>query len=133
MKILRIKWQRLVDTSGDTCPRCRETGQAVDSAVEKLERALAPLGIQVEAQMTEISPETFAENPIESNKIRINGRLLEEWLGGTTGTSPCCDACGDAECRTTTIAGATYEAIPEHLIVQAGLMAAAPLGSNLYS
>ncbi len=55
----------------------------------------------------------------------IDGIPIEIWLGGTTNTSKCCGACGDSECRTINIAGRSYEAIPEHLIIRAGLLAAA--------
>ena len=32
MKTLTIRWQRLVDESGQTCTRCKETGGAVETA-----------------------------------------------------------------------------------------------------
>jgi Domain of unknown function (DUF2703) len=126
-KTLKIEWQRLVDQSGDTCQRCNETGKSLDSAFAKLSQALAPVGIQVMTVKSKISPRAFKKDPTKSNEIRINRKSLEEWLGGMTGTSSCCDVCGDAECRTTTTAGGTYEAIPENLILQAGLLATASL------
>ncbi len=93
MRVLTIKWQRLIE-GGETCPRCGDTGTEVQKAAEMLRRALAP-------------------------------RSIEEWLGGTTGQSPCCDVCGPNDCRTVTVDGQTYEAIPADLIVRAGLLAAA--------
>jgi hypothetical protein len=32
MKTLTIRWQRLVDISGQTCTRCKETGGAAETA-----------------------------------------------------------------------------------------------------
>ena len=39
----------------------------------------------------------------------------------------CCDACGDAECRTLEIDGTSHEVVPEALLVRAGLIAASQL------
>jgi hypothetical protein len=52
---------------------------------------------------------------------------LEHWLGATTGASRCCSVCGETECRTLEVDGASFEAVPERLIVKAGLAAAASL------
>lgn len=127
MQTLCIEWKRLVDAAGNTCPRCRDTGRAIDSAFLKLAKSLKPLGIRVTIRKRKISPSAFSKNPTYSNEIRIQGKPLENWLNAETGTSPCCDACGDAECRTTVVDGAAYEAIPENMILRAGLLAAVSL------
>lgn len=77
--------------------------------------------------MKELSNAEFRADPGESNRIWIAGRPLEEWLGASTGSSPCCDQCGDDPCRTVEVDGVTLEAIPAEVIVRAGLMAAADL------
>ena len=41
--------------------------------------------------------------------------------------SQCCSVCGDNSCRTLQVDGKTYEAVPETLIVKAGLAAASTL------
>ena len=69
----------------------------------------------------------FASDPLQSNRIWIGGRLLEEWIGGTEGQSRCCEVCGEFDCRTISVVNDTYEAIPEELIVKASLLAAAAL------
>jgi anti-sigma factor RsiW len=123
MKNLSITWQRLVDESGSTCPRCAGTEQEMQRAVERLRTALEPLGVQPVLETREIAPATFMQQPDQSNRIWIGGRPLEDWLGARTGSSRCCDACGDEECRTLEINGASHEVIPEALVVRAGLIA----------
>ncbi|MBM9530217.1 DUF2703 domain-containing protein [Desulfoprunum benzoelyticum] len=48
MRILTIRWQRLVDEKGRTCPRCQSTGDTVSNTFQKIEKALAELGIAVD-------------------------------------------------------------------------------------
>lgn len=127
MKTLTVVWQRLVDAGGSTCPRCGATQQAVERTVERLKAALEPLGVTPVLEACEIAPTAFQAQPLESNRIWIAGRPLEDWLQGTSGASRCCDACGDADCRTVEVDGATYEAIPESLLVRAALIAASQL------
>jgi hypothetical protein len=129
MKTLTIKWQRLVE-GGETCPRCGDTGMEVRRAAETLGRALAPLGIDVVLEEAELGLEEFKRQPLESNRILIGGRPIEEWPGGTAGQSPCCDVCGPNDCRTLTVDGQTHEAIPADLVVRAGLLAAAGLTAS---
>lgn len=57
----------------------------------------------------------------------IDGKPMEEWLGATAGSSPCCEVCGDLPCRTMELDGQTFEVIPEELIVKAGIIAASGL------
>ena len=127
MKALQVRWQRLVDDSNQTCARCGSTGAAVERAVEMLKRSLRELEIDVVLKTEALDPAAFARDPLESNRIWIGGLPIEWWLSASSGTSRCCDACGDADCRTMTVDGRTYEAIPVELIVKAGLLAAARL------
>lgn len=124
MKTLTIQWQRLVE-GGETCPRCGDTGTEVRKAAADLGKALSPLGIVVVLEEVEISLAEFNRQPLESNRILLDGRPLEDWLGGESGQSPCCDVCGPNDCRTVTVDGQSYEAIPSDLIVRTGLLAAA--------
>lgn len=124
MKTLPILWQRLVSRRGTTCPRCAGTGEEVERAIGRLTRVLAPMGIEPRLETREIDEGTFLEQPLESNRILIAGKSIEEWLGGQTGSSKCCEECGDNECRTVEVAGQTYEVIPEDLLVRAGIIAA---------
>lgn len=127
MKTLPIVWQRLVTTAGATCPRCQGTEAEVLRAVARLERALAPLGMRPTLETREIDEHAFRDRPLESNRIWIAGRPMEEWLQGTVGSSACCNECGDRECRTLDVEGARYEVIPEQVLVRAALIAASRL------
>ncbi|MFZ2624388.1 MAG: DUF2703 domain-containing protein [Propionibacterium sp.] len=126
MKTLTIDWQRLVE-AGKTCPRCGDTGGQVRQAAATLGQTLAPLGIEVHLREGQLSVDEFGRAPLESNRILLKGRTLEEWIGAQTGQSPCCEVCGPNDCRTVTLEGATYESIPADLVVRAGLLAAAEL------
>jgi hypothetical protein len=123
---LTITWERLVE-GGETCPRCGATEEELDKAVGQLKAALEPLGIAVVFQKEELTLEAFKAAPTASNRIRLNGRLMEDWLGGESGASACCDVCGDEECRTVVVDGEEHEAVPAALIVRAGLAAASAL------
>jgi len=125
-KILTIKWQRLL-YDGQTCPRCGSTGDEVEKAVMTLRQSLTPLGIVVVLEKGELSEEEFKRDTLRSNEIRVGGRMLEDWLGATTGQSECCDVCGPNDCRTVEVRGESHEVVPAELIVKAGLLAAAEL------
>lgn len=127
MKTLPILWQRLVSAQGTTCPRCHSTGDEVQRAVDKLKQALKPLGVMPALQIREIDEASFLKNTLQSNQILIGGQSLEHWLGGQTGSSRCCNECGDNECRTVDVSGQRYEVIPEALLLRAGMLAAAHL------
>ena len=125
MRTIRIVWQRLLSLQGQTCDRCAATELALQQAVETLQQVLAPLQIQVELHRQAMTLEQFNQDPQASNRIWIADQPLEEWLGASTGTSPCCSVCGDAACRTLECGNQSYDAIPPQLIIKAGLLAAA--------
>lgn len=126
---LGIRWQRLVDDKGQTCDRCGGTQEEVQRAAEMLGAALHPLGIEVELEQVGLTSEECAKDIMQSNRIWIADRPLEEWLGAEVGASlcgSCCSQLGDTvDCRTLSVAGKTYETIPAELVVKAGLLAAA--------
>ena len=124
MKTLPITWKRLVK-EGETCPRCGSTQQNVLSAIAKLEAALRPLGIAPELDTQVIDEASFRADPSQSNSLWMAGKPMEEWLGASVGSSPCCSVCGDLPCRTVEVGGSTSETIPEELIVRAAMVAAA--------
>lgn len=124
--VLKITWKRLV-SEGKTCPRCGSTAEELEKAVSALKQSLAPLGIEVIVEKEELSGAEFKKDPSQSNRIWLNNRLLEDWIGGEVGHSPCCDVCGPSECRTVEVEGEVYETIPAEIIIKAGLSAASQL------
>lgn len=127
MRILPIRWQRLVDADGSTCPRCQDTFAALQRAVARLDSALRPLGIQPRLEIRALDAASFAAAPSESNRIWIADQPLEHWLAASAGSSPCCAQCGPIACRTLEIGGERFASIPEQLLIKAGLRAAAAL------
>lgn len=125
MRTIRIVWQRLLSLQGQTCDRCAATELALQQAVETLQQVLAPLRIHVELHRQAMTLEQFNQDPGASNRIWIVDKPLEEWLGASIGSSPCCSVCGDAACRTLECGNQSYDAIPPQLIIKAGLLAAA--------
>lgn len=124
MHILTIIWQRLLTDEGSTCPRCRQTGDEIVRAAAYLRHVLEPLGVVPVLEIRDLDETSFFEHPLESNRLWINGKSLEEWLNAQTGQNLCCDECGDKECRTIEVDGKSYETIPEQLLIKAGLFAA---------
>ena len=123
---LPIVWQRLV-SEGHTCLRCGSTQQNVINAIGRLAAALKPLGIEPVLETRAIDDAAFRADPSQSNRVWIAGKPIEDWLGAAVGASPCCSVCGALPCRTVEVGGQTHEAIPEALIVEAALIAAAQI------
>jgi hypothetical protein len=123
MKKIHITWQRLVDEQGQTCDRCRDTEKELDKAVRFLQKSLAPGGVRFSVEKKALDSREVAQDPSQSNRLWIDGRPLEKWLGAKVGQSPCCGPCQGFECRTLEANGATYETIPAELIIKAGLLA----------
>jgi uncharacterized protein (DUF169 family) len=64
-------------SKGETCPRCGSTEEELRKAVSTLKKSYAPLGIKVILEKEELSVTEFKKDPLESNRIWINNRLLE--------------------------------------------------------
>ncbi len=126
-QVLKVRWQRLVDEKGQTCDRCGGTERATEEGTKKLRRCLKPVGVDVVLEKTSLSAAEFAKDPLESNRIWVGEKPIEEWLQAKVGKSECSGACGQSECRTLTVEGKTYDTIPAELIVKAGLLAGAEL------
>jgi Domain of unknown function (DUF2703) len=122
MKTIKIVWQRLVDETGQTCPRCSATEQELHKALRFLAKSLLPLGIAFSLETRALGRQEFNQDPSESNRLWIDNKPLEKWVKGEIGASPCSGACGEAECRTVTVEGKTFETIPAELIIEAALL-----------
>ncbi len=131
MKILTIRWQRLVNEKGQTCERCGSTEKELQKAFKSLKKSLATLGIKVVLEKKALDPATCAKDVSQSNRIWVGEWPLEEWLNAQVGKSSCATCCAelgsDVECRTIEIEGQTYETVPAELIIKAGLLAASQI------
>jgi hypothetical protein len=85
------------------------------------------LGIEPTLEIRELNESSFRADPVESNRIWIAGRSVEEWVGASVGSSRCCSVCGESDCRTVQVGATTFEVIPEKLILRAALAAASQL------
>jgi hypothetical protein len=81
-------------------------------------------------EVEELDPVAFGRDPGSSNRIWIEGKALEEWIGAQVGSSRCCSVCGESDCRTVQVGGLSFEAVPLRLILKAALLAAADMFSQ---
>lgn len=126
MKPLTITWQRLVK-DGQTCDRGGGTQLEPRKAVDRLQSALAPLGLEPRLETRQIDEAAFQASPLQSNRISVAGVPMENRLDASVGASRCCAACGESDCRTVSVNDLTFEMIPAPLIVKAAPAAAAHL------
>ncbi|MBN2840694.1 MAG: DUF2703 domain-containing protein [Coriobacteriia bacterium] len=112
---------------GETCDRCGDTRAAVRAAVADA-RAAVPASLAV---LEFVERELSAEHLAESNRVLVNGRPAEEWLGGVSVMSDC-PSCSDLVgepvcCREIEVGGVRTEAVGRDVVFDA-IMAAAGLG-----
>lgn len=124
MKTLEIEWRHL-DKDGRTCLRCSDTLQSLQQVIRQLGAECAPQDVHIVYRETKLPTEQLSQ----SNLILFNGVPLESVLLGASASESECPSCGDLcgqpnVCRTVTIGGHTFEAIPASLIRQAACIAA---------
>ncbi|MDF1543122.1 MAG: DUF2703 domain-containing protein [Anaerosomatales bacterium] len=74
--------ERLV-VEGETCDRCASTWDAARQAVEMVAAEAPGIGLAVDLREVPLSPERISD----SNRVLVNGRLVEEWLDGVASSS----------------------------------------------
>lgn len=121
-----VEFDHLV-VDGETCDRCGDTREAVRAAVADA-RAVLPASL---VDLTLVERELPAGRLAESNRVLVNGRPAEEWLGGTSVMSDC-PSCSDLVgesvcCREIEVGGVRTEAVGRDVVFDA-IMAAAGLG-----
>ncbi|MCB1765068.1 MAG: DUF2703 domain-containing protein [Candidatus Competibacteraceae bacterium] len=119
MTTLEIEWRHL-DKDGRTCLRCSDTLQSLQQVVAQLAAECAPRGVTVAYRETKLPLEQLSE----SNLILFNDIPLEAVLPDASASASECQSCGDlcgepSVCRTVSVGGHTFEAIPAALIRQA--------------
>lgn len=112
---------------GDTCDRCGDTHDAVRAAVSDARSALPSSVAVIDYLERELSPGRLED----SNRVLVNGRPAEEWLGGVSVMSDC-PSCGELVgepvcCREVEVDGVRTEAVGRDVVFDA-IMAAAGSG-----
>ncbi len=122
MKTLKIEWRHL-DVEGETCDRCYDTGENLNAEVKRLQRALKPLGIEVEWFETKLDDTQVSQ----SNTILFNGVPIEDILNIEVSENYC-DSCtaltgNETYCRTVVYEDIEYEDVPAKAIREAAYKA----------
>lgn len=108
---------------GETCERCSGTIEAVRQAARDLEAELVPFNVRVSL----LEHATDAANLADSNVVIINGRSVEDWLGGdrlSTDCPSCGDLVGDSVCCSAVeIGGQVHESLTAEQVRDAALAA----------
>ncbi len=137
VRTLTIAWHKVSDDDGSICDLSTATQQTVDQASEELRRALAPNGIEVVVET--LVPEKAEGGDCLCNRVLIQGRFVDEWLGADLVKTSCSGCPNQKGCAETAESGGcggqynmihqgkTYGIVPADLIVMAGLVAAADL------
>lgn len=117
---LVIEWKHL-DTEGETCDRCYDTGETLRAEIKRLQRKLDPKGIVI--QLIETGLDETKIN--ESNQILMNGKLIEEIIELEVRDNYCA-SCSDligkeTTCRAIIFDGEEYEDIPAKAIRRAAM------------
>jgi hypothetical protein len=117
-EVLVIEWKHL-DTAGETCDRCYDTGENLHAEIKRLQRKLEPQGITIQLIETKLDE----ANVNESNQILINGLLIEQIIElqvQENYCASCSDLVGsDTYCRTIMFNGEEFEDVPAKAIRQA--------------
>lgn len=111
---------------GETCDRCGDTRDGVRAAVADARAALPASAVTLEYVERKLDATDLAD----SNRVLVNGRPAEEWLGGRSIMSDCPSCAeltdGPACCREIEVGGVRSEAIGRDVVFDA-IMAAAGL------
>jgi hypothetical protein len=128
---LALKWERFAYADREACERCLDTRTEIRTAFQRLSADMATVGLEVNLDEDIISKDKAAADMCQSNRIWIEGKPLETWLGAQVGESPCKGCCeemgSDVACRTLIYEGETFEAVPADLIVKAAYAAASEI------
>lgn len=112
---LVIEWKHL-DSDGETCDRCYDTGENLHAEIKRLKRKLEAKGIEIQLIETKLDEIKV----MESNQILMNGKLIEEIIDLEVRDNycvSCSDLVGsDTFCRAIIFDGEEYDDIPAKAI-----------------
>ena len=141
-QFLTVAWHKVTQDDGSICDLSTDTQKSVEQACVDLRQTLAPHGVRVDVKT--LTPEKVDGADCLCNRVLIQGRYVDEWLGADmvkTGCSGCpnqqgCDqtaASGDG-CGgqyEMVYRGKTYNILPANLIAMAGVVAASDLTGEI--
>ena len=138
VQTLTIAWHKVSEADGSICDLSIATQQTVDEAAGKLSQALATDGVDIVVKT--LTPEKVEGGDCLCNRVLIQGRFVDEWLGAEMVKTACSGCPNQAGCPKSAGSGGacggqyamihqdkTYSIVPANLIVMAGLIAAADL------
>jgi hypothetical protein len=115
---LRVEWQHVSEDVSKTCERCSATGSTLHQVLRDLEPEFLRNKIRVAFKETVLPPAQLCD----SNRILINGRAFEDYLGGSRVVeTPCCscscvEGADSVACRAIDTPEGLYESIPADLL-----------------
>lgn len=137
-RTLTIAWHKVSEDDGSICELSTATHKSVEQAFKELSQTLAPNGMKVAVET--LSPEKVEGSECLCNRVLIQGRFVDEWLGADLVKTACSGCPNQAGCAKSAGSGGgcggqyamihqgkTYSIVPANLIVMAGIIAAADL------
>jgi hypothetical protein len=137
-EVLTIAWHKVEEDDGTICDLSAATQQSVVQASEELRQALAPNGVDIVVET--LTPEKVEGAECLCNRVLIQGRFADEWLGAELARTSCSGCPNRGGCPKTAASGdqcggqtavvyqgKTYEILPANLVMMAGLIAAADM------
>jgi hypothetical protein len=144
VKTLTIAWHKVTEDDGTVCDLSTRTQQVVEQAAKDLRRTLAPNGIDVAVET--ITPAKVEGSQCLCNRVLVQGRFVDEWLGADVVKAPCSGCADRGACPKSAESGSacagqtamayqgnTYEIVPANLLMMAGLIAAADMSGQVVS
>ena len=134
---ISLAWHKVNGEDGSVCELSLATQQMVDQASVELSQALAANNIEVAVQT--LTPEKVEGGECLCNRVLVQDRFVDEWLGARLVKTACSGCPNQAKCAETAepdgcggqyeiiYQGENHRIVPSDLIVTAGIIAAADL------
>jgi hypothetical protein len=136
-EVLTLAWHKVSEDDGSVCELSVATERMVDQASKELSRILAPSNVEVAVKT--LTPEKVEGAECICNRVLVQDRYVDEWLGADLVKTECSGCPNQAACPNSAESdgcggqyavvyqGKTYSIVPADLIAMAGMLAAAEL------
>jgi len=95
---LTIAWHKVIEDDGSICHLSASTQQSVEQASEELRKALATKGVEIVVET--LTPEKVEGGDCMCNRVLIQGRFVDDWLGADLVKTSCSGCPSRAGCPT---------------------------------